>query len=82
MKTDAKDYCNYTPIASEYITSMGLTVSDNSTSDSNTDAVNPYVYFQVCTINLMVKTIAWFMTNEGGLVYVGESGNGNDIDAV
>ena len=33
VKTDAKDYCNWTPIASEYITSSGFTtIADNSSS--------------------------------------------------
>ena len=35
VKTDAKDYCNSTPIASEYITSSGFTtIADNSSSSN------------------------------------------------
>ena len=56
--------------------------SDNATSVTSTNVVNPYVLFSSLYDKLDAENNgAWFMTNEGGSVYVGQSGNWIDTNA-
>jgi len=76
VKTDAKDYCNSTPIASEYITSSGFTtIADNSSSSNIIPTGSVLFSSQYSAASSGSDDTLKAVSREGGYVKVGSGGN-------
>ncbi len=76
VKTDAKDYCNSTPIASEYITSSGFTtIADNSSSSNIIPTGSVLFSSQYSAAASGSDSSLKAVSKEGGYVKAGEGGN-------